>query len=111
MEAKESHEIMKGFLTERQGIDNIFAAGKTVADACGRSLAQAALAWLRYRPIPVIPIIGARKLSQFQDNLASLDLMLPADQLKTSDEASQIELGFPYELYAREPVRGIRDGQ
>jgi aryl-alcohol dehydrogenase-like predicted oxidoreductase len=37
-------------------------------------MAQVALAWLRYRPVPVIPIIGARKLSQFQDNLASFDL-------------------------------------
>lgn len=26
------------------------------------SPAQVALAWLRYRPVPVIPIIGARKL-------------------------------------------------
>ena len=40
----------------------------------GRSMAQVALAWLRHRPVPVIPIIGARKLSQLQDNLASFDL-------------------------------------
>jgi aryl-alcohol dehydrogenase-like predicted oxidoreductase len=31
-----------------------------------RSMAQVALAWLRYRPVPVMPIIGARKLSQLQ---------------------------------------------
>ena len=37
---------------------------------------QVALAWLRYRPVPVIPILGARKLTQLQDNLASLDLQL-----------------------------------
>jgi aryl-alcohol dehydrogenase-like predicted oxidoreductase len=35
---------------------------------------------MRYRPVPVIPIIGARKLSQLQDNLASSDLTLSADQ-------------------------------
>jgi aryl-alcohol dehydrogenase-like predicted oxidoreductase len=39
---------------------------------------------------PVIPILGARKLSQFQDNLARLDLALAADQSKTLDEASRI---------------------
>jgi aryl-alcohol dehydrogenase-like predicted oxidoreductase len=33
--------------------------------------------WLRYRPVPVIPIVGARKLSQFQDNLASFDPPAP----------------------------------
>src|ERR1700692_2241901 len=40
-------------------------------------MAQVALAWLRYRPVPVIPILGARKLSQLQDNLASFNLAFP----------------------------------
>jgi hypothetical protein len=49
-----------------------------------------------------------------QDNLASFDLMLSADQLKTLDESSRIELGFPHDLYAKERVRmlvygGLRD--
>jgi hypothetical protein len=62
-----------------------------------------ALAWLRYRPVPIISIIGARKLSQFQDNLASFELTLSTDQLKTLDEASVIELG----LYAKAMPRAI----
>jgi len=70
-------------------------------------MAQVALAWLRYRLVPVIPIIGARKLSQLQDNLASLDLVLSADQVKTLDEASRIELGFPHDLYSKEMVRSL----
>jgi diketogulonate reductase-like aldo/keto reductase len=73
-------------------------------------MAQIALAWLRYRPLSVIPIIGARKLSQLQDNLASFDLTLSADQLKLLDEASRIELGFPYDLYTKEMVRAIGYG-
>jgi aryl-alcohol dehydrogenase-like predicted oxidoreductase len=64
-------------------------------------MAQVALAWLRYRPVSVIPIIGARKLSQLRDNLASLDLTLSADQVKTLEEASKVELGFPYDLYPK----------
>jgi diketogulonate reductase-like aldo/keto reductase len=60
--------------------------------------------------VPVIPIIGARRLSQLQDNLASLDLNLSDKQLKTLDEASQIELGFPYGMYSRELVRGFAYG-
>lgn len=54
-----------------------------------------------------IPIIGARKLSQLKDNLASADVSLSADQLKTLDEASRIELGFPYDFYAKDMVRGF----
>jgi diketogulonate reductase-like aldo/keto reductase len=58
----------------------------------------------------VIPILGARKLTQLRDNLASLDLTLSAEQLKTLDEASRIELGFPYGMYAKTMVRTIAYG-
>jgi len=72
-----------------------------------------ALAWLRYRPIPVIPIIGARKLTQLQDNLASFDLTLSADQLTTLDEASRIDLGSARLVYKRsgscDRLCGLRD--
>jgi diketogulonate reductase-like aldo/keto reductase len=73
-----------------------------------------ALAWLRARAIPVIPIVGARKLSQFEDNLASLSLTLTPEQADALDQASQVELGFPYDFYKREIVRtfaygGMRD--
>ena len=73
---------------------------------------QVALAWLRYRTVPVITLIGARKLSQLQDNLGSFDVTLSADQLKTLDEASRIELGFPYDLYPKSQAithGGMRD--
>jgi aryl-alcohol dehydrogenase-like predicted oxidoreductase len=63
-----SSDMMKGFLPEQQRADRVVAAVKAVSDETGRSMAQVALAWLRYRPVPVIPIIGARKLSQLQDN-------------------------------------------
>jgi aryl-alcohol dehydrogenase-like predicted oxidoreductase len=105
-----SSDMMKGFLPEKQRADRIVAAVKTVSDQTGRSMAQVALAWLQYRPVPVIPIIGARRLSQLKDNLASLDLALSADQLKAFDEASRIELGFPYDLYSKEMPRAIAYG-
>jgi aryl-alcohol dehydrogenase-like predicted oxidoreductase len=100
-------DMGKGFMPEQQRADRVVAAVKTVSDQVGRSMAQVALAWLRYRSVPVIPILGARKLSQLQDNLASFDLTLSANHLKTLDEASQIELGFPYHFYDKEMVRAI----
>jgi len=102
-----NNDMAKDFMPERERTDRILGAVKSVSDETSRSMAQVALAWLRYRPVPVIPIIGARKLSQFQDNLGSFDLTLSADQLKTLDEASQIELGFPYDIYEKESVRAI----
>jgi len=81
-----------------------------VSDETGRSMAQVALAWLRYCPVPVIPIIGARKLTQLLDNLASFELDLSPDLLKTLDEASRVELGFPHDFYSKEMVRAIMYG-
>jgi aryl-alcohol dehydrogenase-like predicted oxidoreductase len=93
--------MLKEWAPERQRTERVIAAVKAVSDEAGRSMAQVALGWLRYRDVTVIPIIGARKLSQLQDNLASFNLSLSADQLRTLDEASRIELGFPHDLYPK----------
>jgi aryl-alcohol dehydrogenase-like predicted oxidoreductase len=85
-------------------------AWSPLAREVGRSMAQVALAWLRYQAAPVIPIIGARRLAQLEDNLASLDLQLSAAQLKSLDEASRVDLGFPQEFYAKDLVRSLRYG-
>jgi aryl-alcohol dehydrogenase-like predicted oxidoreductase len=105
-----SNEMMKAFMPEQQRADRVVAAVKKVSDETGRSAAQVALAWLRYRQVPVIPIIGARKLSQLQDNLASLEVALSSEQLKTLDEASRIELGFPHHFYDNPLARALAYG-
>ena len=103
-------ETMKTFMPEQQRATRIVAAVEIVSEQTGCSMAQVALAWLRYRPVPVIPIIGARKLTQLQDNLASFDLELSAEHLKSLEEASRVELGFPQDLYAIKAVGAIRYG-
>jgi diketogulonate reductase-like aldo/keto reductase len=72
------------------------------------------LAWLRYRDISVIPIVGARHLEQLEDNLASLELELTPGEVAALDEVSAIEMGFPYETFNRERIitlvyGGMRD--
>jgi aryl-alcohol dehydrogenase-like predicted oxidoreductase len=103
-------DMLKQFMPEQQRTDRILGAVKKISSETGRSMAQIALAWLRFRPVPVIPIIGARKLAQLQDNLASFDLSLSAEQLKSLDDASRVELGFPYDLYTKDMVRAIAYG-
>jgi len=105
-----NNAAIKAFLPEEQRWAGIISAVKSVAEQLGRSMAQVALAWLLHQTVPVIPIIGARKLSQLQDNLASLELELTAEQLKSLDGASRIDLGFPQSIYAKEMVRGFRYG-
>src|ERR1700704_5995748 len=101
---------MQEFLPEEQRAARIIAAVKSVSAQVSRSMAQVALAWLRHQTVPVIPIIGARKVSQLQDNLGSLDLVLSAEQLQSLDRASRIELGFPQSAYERESTRAVRYG-
>src|SRR5882762_8549407 len=108
--ARMNNKARKAFLPEEHRATPIISALKSVSEQVGRSMAQVALAWLRHRTVPVIPIIGARKVSQLQDNLASLDLELSAEQLKSLDGASRIEPGFPQSIYDREMVRAIRYG-
>jgi aryl-alcohol dehydrogenase-like predicted oxidoreductase len=105
-----SRQEMREFLPEQERTQRIISVLKSVAEHTGRSMPQVALAWLRQRPLPVIPILGARKVSQLQDNLASLELILSAEQVKSLDEASSIEMGFPYYLYNAEMTRALAFG-
>ena len=84
-------------------VREIVAIGKEL----GVPAAQVALAWLRYRSVPVIPIIGARKLAQIEDNIRSLDVTLSAEQLQRLDQASAISLGFPHDFLALDPVKAV----
>jgi len=109
-EARFSSDMMQPFLHSGERPDRIVAALQKVSQQVGRSPAQVALAWLRYRDIPVIPIVGARRVSQLQDNLASLELELTREQVSALDEASAIEMGFPHDFYANEMVKTFRYG-
>jgi aryl-alcohol dehydrogenase-like predicted oxidoreductase len=112
--ARYTSDMMASFLPNAARQEAVVRAISHVAQDTGRSLAQVALAWLRYRDVPVIPIIGAKKLSQLEDNLASLTLNLSPEQVKSLDTAGHIDLGFPHDFYARDMVRnfvygGLRD--
>jgi len=103
-------EMVKGFMRTGERPDQVVAALKKVAQEVGRSPAQVALAWLRYRDIPVIPIVGARRVPQLQDNLASFELELTREQIATLDKASAIEMGFPHDFYEKEMVKTVAYG-
>jgi len=89
-----------------------FAVAKEVvklAKAAGKSPAQVALNWLRARR-STIPIIGARKLSQLEDNLNCVKWSLNAKQLAQLDKVSKIELGFPRDFLNKPFVRDYLHG-
>jgi len=80
-----------------------------VAKKLGKPPAQVALNWLRARR-NTIPIIGARKLSQLEDNLNCAKWSLSAKQLAQLNEASRIEYGFPRDFLDRPFVRDYLHG-
>jgi len=106
-DARMNSEMMKGYNRDDERARRVVSEVQAVARDVGRSPAQVALAWLRQRPVPIIPIVGARRLEQFRDNLACLDLQLNASQVERLDTASQIELGFPHDFYGRDLVKGL----
>ena len=106
-DARMNNEMMKGYNRDDERARRVVSEVQAVARDVGRSPAQVALAWLRQRPVPIIPIVGARRLEQFRDNLACLDLQLNTSQVERLDTASQIELGFPHDFYGRDLVKGL----
>ncbi|HEX8817628.1 MAG TPA: aldo/keto reductase [Terriglobales bacterium] len=105
--ARLTTEMGATFARSGERVEAVVSAVKKISGETGRSMAQVALAWLQYRPIPVIPIIGARRMAQLKDNLDSMSLQLTPKQVAELDEASAVELGFPYNMYSKEFVRGI----
>lgn len=82
---------------------------KEIAAETGASPAQVSLRWLLSRP-NTIPIVGARKLHQFEDNLKALSLQLSQDQLQRLDAVGAIDLGFPHEFLRKPFVHNFLHG-
>ncbi|MBV9492010.1 MAG: aldo/keto reductase [Verrucomicrobia bacterium] len=101
---------LQQFLQERARTQRVIETLMAVAQELGRPPAQVALSWLRNRPNPIIPIIGARRLDQLEANLESLNVRLEPEQLRRLDEASRIELGFPHDFFTKPMVRNFTHG-
>jgi aryl-alcohol dehydrogenase-like predicted oxidoreductase len=86
---------------ENELIWRIVDALAAVSKECGKSPSQVALNWLLQQTGVTAPIIGARKLSQLEDNLGSVGWSLNAEQMAKLNVASDIPLPSPYNFIAR----------
>lgn len=75
---------------------------RPMAASRGVSVAQVALAWLLHQPVVTTVIIGAKRLDQLEDNLASVDVTLSADELARIDEVSRLAPEYPGWMLARQ---------
>lgn len=78
-----------------------------LARELGHSPSQVALNWVRQQPGVVIPIVGAKKVEQIQDNLDCVEFTLSPEHLARLDVASKIEYGFPYDFLRSNEIRNI----
>ena len=95
-------------LTEKR--IEIADAVKAVAAEIGRSPAQVALNWLLGQPGVTSPILGARTLSQLEDNLGALAFDLEPEHRQRLEAVSAIDLGFPHDFLASDMVRNLIAG-
>ena len=101
---------LQQFMQDRERTSRVIAVLKEVAAKGELSPAEVALAWLRHRSQPIIPIVGARKIEQLQANLRIVDIQLPEAEVQRLDEASKIELGFPHDFLEKPMVRAFTFG-
>jgi aryl-alcohol dehydrogenase-like predicted oxidoreductase len=97
-----------GSLTER-GIA-IADVVRDVASDMGRSAAQVALAWTLLDSAVTAPIVGARTLTQLEDNLGTLDVHFTNEQRALLEQASAVDLGFPHDMIERPLTRAVMSG-
>jgi aryl-alcohol dehydrogenase-like predicted oxidoreductase len=74
---------------------NCVDAMEPIAKAHGVSVAQVALAWILSKQQVSSIIIGARRIEQLQDNLASTRLVLAEAELKSLVEVSALSPEYP----------------
>lgn len=75
---------------------------RAVAEAHGCTLGQVALAWVRQRPGVASVILGARTVEQLDDNLASADVTLSADEMADLSIVSAPGIAdYPYGMLAQ----------
>jgi len=74
---------------------NILDVLHPMAKDKGVSVAQLALAWLLHQPAVTSVIIGANKMEQLEDNLASVNVTLSREDLERLDEVSRLPVEYP----------------
>ncbi len=70
-----------------------------VAAELGRTPSQVAINWVRQQSPNIIPVLGARRLAQIEDNLGVLDFELSAEHLARLSAVNPLELGFPHSFW------------
>jgi aryl-alcohol dehydrogenase-like predicted oxidoreductase len=70
-----------------------------LAEELGRTPSQVAINWARQQSPNIIPILGARRLAQIEDNLGVLGFELGADHLARLSAVHPLEPSYPHTFW------------
>ncbi len=76
-----------------------------VAEKLNVQPSHVALKWVMQKNFSTIPIVGATKLLQLEENLKVMNVVLSDEDIQRLNNVSEIELGFPHEFFKEEGVR------
>ncbi len=76
-----------------------------IAEKLGVEPSHVALKWTMQKGFSCIPIVGATKVSQLEENLKTVGLVISEEDMQKLDKASEIDLGFPGNFFKEERVR------
>jgi aryl-alcohol dehydrogenase-like predicted oxidoreductase len=74
----------------------LVAVVREVAEQCGATPAQVALAWVLSRGDDVVPIPGTKRVRYVEENIAAVNLQLTSDQLALLDSLASKTAGERY---------------
>jgi aryl-alcohol dehydrogenase-like predicted oxidoreductase len=80
---------------DRERLPKVLGALRAVSSATGLSVARIALAWQLTKPFVTSVIIGAKNMTQLEDNLAAADAVLSPEHVAQLDEASALPNEYP----------------
>lgn len=101
----------RGFMIETSLNEKAYAVIdelSAIAKELDTSVARVALAWVQGQPGVTSTIIGARRLSQLEDNIQALEVSLTPEQRQRLDALTQPTFGFPQSMQPWFP--GIHNG-
>lgn len=90
------------FLNERTY--QVVEALEVIAREHDTSVARTALAWVQAQPGVTSTIIGARRISQLDDNVGALSVKLTTAELAKLDELTKPTFGFPQNMQPMFPA-------
>ena len=82
-------------IVDKERAWNVLDVLAPIAKAHQCSPARIALAWLLSRPVVTSVLVGAKRRTQLDDNLAAIDITLTDEELKAIDKVSALPPEYP----------------